>query len=324
LCLQSGRSRRLSIQLVTSPGSTSGRPRRPRRHRHPPSAARLLGYLRHLWSKSSRTGWIHFELQKFADFSGLSVRQVQRAKNHLQVTGVVLFVTISNSSGSRGHRVYAGDPVTLEGTSKTLMAYSVLGRPRHRWDKIRGLLHPLPRSKSSEKPAKPASGCPRQPTDILNFPLTRGKDYVIGMNSLGQVNGQKSGSNRDVGPPGLTWNPQREANGEERGLAWFVTRRISKLWWDNCKVRHPGQSLGGIYNLVLRWIRRGVNISDIVSNFQVSLEKMHGLCVDFQLMRGEPDLRFTVGSTITLTERRLCRLYSSNQLVHWSESVVQT
>ena len=320
MCLQSGWSKRLSIQLVTSPGSTSGR----RRHRHPPSAARLLGYLRRLWSKSSRTGWIHFELQKFADFSGLSVRQVQRAKNHLQVTGVVLFVTISNSSGGRGHRVYAGDPVTLEGTSKTLMGYSVLGRPRHRWDKIRGLQHPLPCSKSSEKPAKPASGCPRQPTDILNFPLTRGKDYVIRMNSLGQVNGQMSGSNRDVGPPGLTWNPQREANGEERGLAWFVTRRISKLWWDNCKVRHPGQSLGGVYNLVIRWIRRGANISDIISNFQVSLEKMHGLCVDFQLMRSEPDLRFTVGSTITMTDRRLCRLYNSNELVHWSESVVQT
>ena len=327
MCLLSGWSKRLSIQLVTSPGSTSGRPVRPvrpRRHRHPPSAARLLGYLRRLWSKSSRTGWIHFELQRFADFSGLSVRQVQRAKNHLQVTGVVLFVTISNSSGGRGHRVYAGDPVTLEGTSKTLMAWTVLGRERHRWDKIRGLQHPLPCSKSSEKPAKLASGCPRQPTDIKVAVLTRGKDYVIGMTSLDQVNGQKSGSNRDVGPPGLTWNPQREANGEERGLAWFVTRRISKLWWDNCKVRHPGQSLGGIYNLVLRWIRRGVNISDIVSNFQVSLEKMHGLCVDLQLVRSEPDLRFTVGSTITLTERRLCRLYSSNQLVHWSESVVQT
>ena len=323
MCLQSGWSKRLSIQLVTSPGSTSGR--RPRRHRHPPSAARLLGYLRRLWSKSSRTGWIHFELQKFADFSGLSVRQVQRAKNHLQVTGVVLFVTISNSSGGRGHRVYAGDPVTLEGTSKTLMGYSVLGRPRHRWDKIRGLQHPLPCSKSSEKPAKPSSGCPRQPTDILNFPLTRAKAYSIGMTSLGQVNGQMSGLlGRGSSPPGLTWNPLREANGEERGLAWFVTRKVSKLWWDNCKVQHPGQSLGGIYNLVLRWIRRGVNISDIVSNFQVSLEKMHGLCVDLQLVRSEPDLRFTVGSTITLTERRLCRLYSSNQLVHWSESVVQT
>ena len=324
MCLQSGWSKRLSIQLVTSPGSTSDRPHRPRRHRHPPSAARLLGYLRRLWSKSSRTGWIHFELQRFADFSGLSVRQVQRAKNHLQVTGVVLFVTISNSSGGRGHRVYAGDPVTLEGTSKTLMAYSVLGRERHRWDKIRGLQHPLPCSKSSEKPAKLASGCPRQPTDIKVDPLTRGKDYVIRLTSLGQVNGQKSGSNRDVGPPGLTWNPQREANGEERGLAWFVTRRISKLWWDNCKVRHPGQSLGGVYNLVIRWIRRGANISDIISNFQVSLEKMHGLCVDFQLMRSEPDLRFTVGSTITMTDRRLCRLYNSNELVHWSESVVQT
>ena len=322
MCLQSGWSKRLSIQLVTSTGSTSDRPHRPRRHRHPPSAARLLGYLRRLWSKSSRTGWIHFELQRFADFSGLSVRQVQRAKNHLQVTGVVLFVTISNSSGGRGHRVYAGDPVTLEGTSKTLMAWTVLGRPRHRWDKIRGLQHPLPCSKSSEKPAKLASGCPRQPTDIKVDPLTRGKDYVIRLTSLGQVNGQMSGSNRDVGPPGLTWNPQREANGEERGLAWFVTRRISKLWWDNCKVRHPGQSLGGVYNLVIRWIRRGANISDIISNFQISLEKMHGLCVDLQLVRNEPDLRFTVGSTITFAERRLCGLYSSNQLVHWSNFVI--
>ena len=329
MCLQTGRSKRLSIQLVTSPGPR----RRPRRHRHPPSAARLLGYLRRLWSKSSRTGWIHFELQKFADFSGLSVRQVQRAKNHLQVTGVVLFVTISNSTGSRGHRVYAGDPVTLEGTSKTLMGYTVLGRPRHRWDRIRGYLHPLPRSKSSEKPEIPALGCTREPTDILNVPHTRGKAYSIGMTSLGQVNGLKSGLlgrgehgalGRVGSPPGLVWNPLREANGEERGLAWFVTRKISKCWWDNCKVRHPGQSLGGIYNLVLRWIRRGVNISDIVSNFQISLEKMHGLCVDLQLVRGEPDLRFTVGSSITLTERRLCRLYSSNHLVHWSQSVVQT
>ena len=265
------------------------------------------------------------ELQKFADFSGLSVRQVQRAKNHLQVTGVVLFVTISNSSGSRGHRVYAGDPVTLEGTSKTLMGWSVTGRPRHRWDRIRGYLHPLPRLKSSEKPEIPALGCTREPTDISENIILEEKLYSIGMTSLVQVNGLKSGlQTGDVGPPVLTWNPLREANGEERGLAWFVTRKISKCWWDNCKVRHPGQKLGGIYNLVLRWIRRGVNISDIVSNFQVSLEKMHGLCVDLQLVRGEPDLRFTVGSSITLTERRLCRLYSSNHLVHWSESVVQT
>jgi hypothetical protein len=306
-------------------------PRRSRwtgRHRHPPSSARLLGYLRRLWSNSSRTGWVHFELQKFADFSGLSVRQVQRAKNHLQSTGAVLFVTISNSTGGRGHRVYAGDPVTLEGTSKTLMAWSVLGRPRHRWDKIRGSLHPLPCSKTSELPP---SSCPRQPTDILNVPLTREKAYSIGMSSLGQVNGLKSGLlgrgkhgvlGRVGSPPGLVWNPKRSANGQERGLAWFVVRKIARLWWENCKVQHPKQKLGGIYNLVLRWIGRGVNISDIISNFQISLEKMHGLCVDFQLMRGEPDLRFTVGSTITLTDRRLCRLYSSNQLVHWTDCVV--
>ena len=307
--------------MVTTPGSTSRRPKR--RHRHPPSAARLLGFLRKLWTKSSRTGWIHFELKKFAAFSGLSERQVQRAKNHLQATGAVIFVTISNSSGGRGHKVYAGDPSVLDGTSQTLMAWSVGGRLRHRWDKIRGELHPLPRSKSSEKPAKLASDCPRQPTDIFAPPHTRRKDYVIGMNSLGlQMNGQKSGSNRDGGPPGLIWSPNRTETSTERNLAWFVVRKISRLWWENCKVMHPLKKLGGIFNLVKRWIGRGVNISDIISNFQISLEKMHGLCVDFQLMRGEPDLRFTVGSTITLTDRRLCRLYSCNQLQHWTDCVV--
>ena len=306
--------------MVTSPGATSSRPRR---HRHPPSAARLLGFLRKLWSKSSRTGWIHFELKKFASFSGLSERQVQRAKNHLQVTGAVIFVTISNSNGSRGHKVYAGDPSVLDGTSQTLMAWSVTGRERHRWDKIRGELHALPCPKPSEKPAKPASGCPRQPTDILNVPLTRDKSLQHWNDFTCQVNGLNSHLlGRGQSPPGLTWNPKRTQTSTERKLAWFVVRKISKLWWDNCKVQHPGQKLGGIYNLVLRWIGRGVNISDIISNFQISLEKMHGLCVDFQLMRGEPDLRFTVGSTITLSDRRLCRLYSSNQLQHWTDCVV--
>ena len=309
--------------MVISPGSTSGPRRRPRRHRHPPSAARLLGFLRKLWTKSSRTGWVHFELKKFAAFSGLSERQVQRAKNHLQDTGAVIFVTISNSSGSRGHKVYAGDPLTLDGTSKTLMAWSVLGRERHRWDKIRGDLHPLPCPKSSENPSKVASGCPRQPTDIQNAPHTREKLNSIGMTSLGvQVNGLKSCLDRGSSPPGLIWNVQRTETSTERNLAWFVVRKIARLWWENCKVQHPKQKLGGIYNLVLRWIGRGVNISDIISNFQISLEKMHGLCVDFQLMRGEPDLRFSVGSTITLADRRLCRLYSSNQLQHWTDCVV--
>ena len=315
----SGWSKRPSIQLVTPPG----RNHRPRRHRHPPSAARLLGFLRKLWTKSSRTGWIHFELKKFAAFSGLSERQVQRAKNHLQATGAVIFVTISNSCGSRGHKVYAGDPSVLDGTSKTLMAWTADGSERHRWDKIRGELHAIPCPKPSEKPAKPASGCPRQPTDIKIDPLTKGKSLQHWNEFTFQVNGLKSGLlGRGESPPGLTWNPKRTQTSTERKLAWFVVRKISRLWWDNCKVQHPGKSLGGIYNLVLRWIGRGVNISDILSNFQISLEKMHGLCVDFQLMRGEPDLRFSVGSTITLADRRLCRLYSSNQLQHWSDCVV--
>ena len=298
-----------------------------RRHRHPPSAARLLGYLRRLWKNSSRTGWVHFELKKFSEFSGLSVRQVQRAKNHLQSTGAVLFVTISNSTGGRGHRVYAGDPVVLETTSKTLMAWSVDGRERHRWDKIRGELHPLPYPSSSRKVQEnrtdPSNSCSRQPTDIFEVIHTREKSLQHSKTSLGQVNGLGSGQLLGgSSPPGLVWHPQRKETSTERTLAWFVVRKISRLWWDNCKVLHPGQKLGGIFNLVLRWIRRGVNISDIIKNFEISLEKMHGLCVDFQLIRGDESIRFTVGSTITTTDRRLCRLYSSNQLVHWSNCVV--
>ena len=297
------------------------------RHRHPPSAARLLGFLRRLWKNSSRTGWVHFELKKFAAFSGLSERQVQRAKNHLQTTGAALFVTISNQRGARGHQVYAGDPSVLEATSKTLMAWSVDGRERHRWDKIRGQMHPLPYPsqgrKFQENRVEPSISCSRQPRDIFEVIHTREKSLQHSNTSLGQVSGLGSGQLLGgSSPPGLVWHPQRRETASERRLTWFVVRKISRLWWDNCKVQHPGQKLGGIYNLALRWIRRGLNISDIIKNFRISLEKMHGLCVDLQLMRDDPSLRFTVGSTITTTDRRLCRLYSSNQLVHWSSCVV--
>lgn len=297
------------------------------RHRHPPSAARLLGFLRRLWQKSSRTGWVHFELKKFATFSGLSERQVQRAKNHLQTTGAALFVTISNQSGVRGHRVFAGDPSVLASTSQTLMAWSSSGRERHRWDKIRGALHPLPRSsqgrKGQENQVEPSTTSPPRPPDIFNALHTRGKSLQHSKTSLSQVNGLESGPLlAGSGPPGLVWHRKGRETASERRLAWFLTRRISRLWWDNCKVQHPGEKLGGIYNLALRWIGRGVNISDIQKNFRVALEKMHGLCVDFQLLRGQPQLRFTVGSTITFTERRLCRLYSCDQLAHWSNCVV--
>lgn len=297
------------------------------RHRHPPSAARLLGFLRRLWKNSSRTGWVHFELKKFAAFSGLSERQVQRAKNHLQSSGAALFVTISNQRGVRGHQVYAGDPSVLEATSKTLMAWSVDGRERHRWDKIRGELHPLPcpslGRKFQENRVEPSISCSRQPRDIFEVLHTREKSLQHSNTSLGQVSGLRSGPLLGgSSPPGLVWHPQRRETASERRLAWFVVRKISRLWWDNCKVLHPGQKMGGVFNLALRWIRRGLNISDIIKNFRISLEKMHGLCVDFQLMRDDPSLRFTIGSTITLTDRRLCSLFSSNQLAHWSSCVV--
>lgn len=296
------------------------------RHHHPPSAARLLGFLRKLWSKSYRTKWVHLELKKFAAMAGLSERQVQRAKNHLQSSGAVVFVTVSNQAGSRGHRVYAADPDELVSTSQTLLAWTSTGRERNRRDKIGAALHPLPCSRvtfSSEKPQVSVGSGRHEPPDISGFPLYREKAYGIRKHSLHEVNGLGSGRFSAAAPPGqLRWSPNREETRSERALAWFVTRRISELWWENCKVQHPGEKLGGVFNLALRWIRRGVNYTDIVKNFRASLEKMHGLCVDLQLLRGDPGLRFTVGSTITRTDRALCSLFFGQRLKHWSSSVV--
>jgi len=289
-----------------------------RRHRHPPAAARLLGFLRKVWARAERTRWVHLDLGKFATFSGLSIRQVQRAKNHLQSTHAVEFVTLSNRSG-RGHRVFAANPQALDGTSKTLMAWTADGKERHRWTKIRGEMLALPSRKPTEIPP---SSSPR-PTDILGGHHTRGKSLQHSKHSLWQVSGRGSSQPEgDFSASRWKWTATAPPTASQRALAWFTVRRISELWWDNCKVQHPGARLGGVFNLALRWIRRGANISDIIKKFRESLEKMHGLCVDFQLLRLDSSLRFTIGSTITRADRELCRLFSAGKLMHWTSCVV--
>jgi hypothetical protein len=91
--------------------------------------------------------------------------------------------------------------------------------------------------------------------------------------------------------------------------------------YDNLKVQLT-ESPYGIYTLCLRWLRRGVTCSAIQKAFKTALEKQHGLCVDFQLLRGDPHLRFHIGSTITKCDRILCEKWWKNELNHWSDSVV--
>ena len=282
---------------------------------HPESAIRLLGYLNLLWrSNATGTRWVRFSLSHFSEVSGLSTRQIQRAKNHLQTTGRVTFQTISNGVG-RGHKVYAADPWDLTGTSGNLMAWTRAGRVRNRWTKIRGVRIGLPTSGG------------RRPTDI---PIIGQSFQHSCSESPSRKLEKKVPPDADGGapprrPPPLVWNPLKKPTVQQRNLAWVTTRRIVKTaWWDNCKVDHPDRNLGGIYNLVLRWICRGVYTETIVKEFKDSLEKMHGLCVDFQLLKDAPNLRFHCGSTITRTDRSLCLLWGTNQLQHWSKFVVTT
>jgi hypothetical protein len=282
--------------------------------RNPPSAIRFLGYIKHCWRmNSSGSRWVRISLKDFSFLSGLSYRQVVRAKNHLQATGRVVFQTLSNRRGVRGHTVYAADPWDLTGTKGNLLAWERNGRVRNRWTRIGGTLVPLPTS---------ASGVPRDIT-------IESKAYSIRQsysrtNDCGKITPlERVPEAVPRPPPLLQWNPKRKPTAAERKLAFRITRQLSeRAWWDNCKVNHPGKHLGGIYNLVLRWISRGVYSEKIISEFNESLRQMHGLCVDLQLLHGTPELRFHVGSTITRTDRSLAMKWGTSELQHWSQFVV--
>ena len=98
----------------------------------PRSAIRLLAYLRVITGKS-KTGWADIDLGEISRYLDLSRTTVQRSKNLLDSKKLLLFRSISNVSGRKGHFLLVGNP---EKVKQEIHSKDVFGKVRHRWIRV--------------------------------------------------------------------------------------------------------------------------------------------------------------------------------------------
>jgi hypothetical protein len=88
-----------------------------------------------------------------------------------------------------------------------------------------------------------------------------------------------------------------------RRKAGAITRRVSAIWWDNCKIANPAESAearAGIMGFVLSAMKDGFTEAEITTAADLALHRLHMTATD----RGE---WFTVASTITRARDVLAR-----------------
>ena len=98
----------------------------------PRSATRLLAYLRVITSRS-KTGWADIDLGQISRYLELSRPTIQRSKNLLESKKLLLFRSISNVSGRKGHFLLVGNP---EKVKQEIHSKDVFGKVRHRWIRV--------------------------------------------------------------------------------------------------------------------------------------------------------------------------------------------
>ena len=300
----------LTFNRPNEPRCTPRKSRAKPRKQFSRSGARLLGFLRKILKKS-RSGWAEFSIKKTAAFLELGTSTVQRAKNELQAAGQVIFVVVTNELGRRGHRLMVGCPTKLKGTSGTLLAWTADGRARHRWDRIGSPeMHELPAQRSGVAPSPNRPVLSTKPTEFATEPTV-----IFGARILGRISSLETPTTSGGAAMPRPMSPA------QRSMIGRTMRRLVACQWDNSKILMPPNGSGGIWDLVAKWIRRGATVTDIERVWADSLRKMHGLCVDLQLIRQDPDLRFTIGSTINQTDRRLTQLAELGRLKHWTTTV---
>lgn len=86
-----------------------------------------------------------------------------------------------------------------------------------------------------------------------------------------------------------------------RAKAGAITRRLSALWWDNCKVEEPiGAARQGMAGFVFRHLVDGRTEAAIEMAIDMALHRLHGTATD----RGE---RFGIASTLARAESILAK-----------------
>ena len=292
----------------------------------PRSATRLLAYLRVVTSKS-KTGWADIDLGEISRYLDLSRPTIQRSKNLLESKKLLLFRSISNVSGRKGHFLLVGNP---EKVKQEIHSKDVFGKVRNRWVRVgRSRL-----TDSTLFPATPAGSFPSQSrmravvqhSGVLNqgiprnYPLfggvTRGQNQVskfihqdMGIGISQKDTPLRDCSKRWAGTSGSVSSGQVK-------LGHWVKRQLLEKWWENCKVALPTNQ-GQIYNFAIRWISKGICTIQIENAFELALQKMHGTATDVGLLAGDPSLKFNVSSTVVKADRILTKLFWDGKLTFY-------
>ena len=292
----------------------------------PRSATRLLAYLRVITSRS-KTGWADIDLGQISRYLGLARTTVQRSKNLLESKKLLLFRSISNVSGRKGHFLLVGNP---EKVKQEIHSKDVFGKVRHRW--IRVGQQRL--TSSTIIPTTPVGvipvqsrmwavvqhsgvlnqGIPRNCTQ--NQAVTRGQNQVSNFipHTMGIGISQKDTPLRGCSKGSVL--PSGSVSPRQVKLGHWVKRQLLEKWWENCKIDVPTNQ-GQIYNFAIRWISKGICTIQIEKAFELALQKMHGVATDVGLLTGDPSLKFNVSSTVVKADRILTKLFWDGKLTFY-------
>ena len=292
----------------------------------PRSATRLLAYLKVVTSKS-KTGWADIDLGEISRYLDLSRTTVQRSKNLLDSKKLLLFRSISNVSGRKGHFLLVGNP---EKVKQEIHSKDVFGKVRHRW--IRVGQQRLTSSTAVTAsivgviPVQDRMRAVVQHSGVLNqgiprnYPLFRG--VTGGQNQVSNFIQQHRGiaSFRKIlhlgDVPKGSVLPSGTISPRQVKLGHWVKRQLLEKWWENCKVEIPNNQ-GQIYNFAIRWISKGICTIQIEKAFELALQKMHGVATDVGLLTGDQFLKFNVSSTVVAADRILTKLFWDGKLTFY-------
>lgn len=292
----------------------------------PRSATRLLAYLRVVTSKS-KTGWADIDLGQISRYLGLASTTVQRSKNLLESKKLLLFRSISNVSGRKGHFLLVGNP---EKVKQEIHSKDVFGKARNRWIRVgQQRLTSSTAVTASIVGVIPVQNRMRavvQHSGVLNqgiprnYPLSRGVtgghhqvSFFIHQDK-GIASFRKILHLGDV-PKGSVLKSGSISPSQVK-LGHWVKRQLLGKWWENCKVELPTNQ-GQIYNFAIRWISKGICTIQIEKAFELALQKMHGVATDVGLLTGDPSLKFNVSSTVVKADRILTKLFWDGKLTFY-------
>lgn len=269
----------------------------------------------------------------------MSRTTLQHAKNSLESKKLLVFRSISNVKGRKGHLVLVGNPDQLQ---QDLHPKDVHGKTRHRWTRVRRQrIQDAPddywgvilMGRSQLARVKPTQSIPVQ-KGLRCSPNPRFQGVGTKFTFSSRIQGGLSSDENTLpdgamDPSGVQSRVQIRPVGGGKGrgasrnqikLAHWVKKKALDEFWDNSKVEKP-LNPGQIFNFALRWIQKGACVNQILKAFSESLHQMHGTATDVGLITGDPTTKFNISSTIVRADRLLTGRFWSGRMTFWDPSL---